>query len=72
MTANAKPQMVGAMLGYRKTWENMDAAERAAIVAGEAAELRRGRAFGLSKRNANGWGFPGWPASQNKVLRPFA
>lgn len=72
MTDNAKNVgVVGAMLGYRKHWDACSAAEKAALVAGENAVLHRARQFGKTKANSNGWGFPGWPASQNKVLRPF-
>lgn len=59
------------MLGYRKHWDALSAEEQAALVAGEEAVLHRARQFGKNKRNSNGWGFPGWPARENRALRPF-
>ena len=57
---NSVVGVVGANLGFRKAWRNMSSVERAEIVAGESAELRRGRQFNLRASRENGWGFPGW------------
>ena len=71
MNANTMKPVVGANLGFRKHWDACSAAEKKATTQGEAAVLHRARQFGKTKANSNGWGFPGWPASANKALRPF-